>query len=539
MYIIFGEKNYDYKGDKMKEKVKNFIEQDGLYVFTALCLLVMTLLIATVTFDGENYNIHIPFKSVFGNVAYIGIILVGGTASILLRNIDRKNIPLHKVYLAVVIPLGILYCLANPLGKVTDEDNHARKAISIADGNFFAHADKKGDAFHKFNAKLDPLVNRLIDTYAESYDKIMIPDTDEEISLVYTTMALYNPLCHMPQAAGIALARLIGGDIVWQCYFGRIMNFAVAVFFVYQAIKVMPFKKHLIMFLGLLPATLTSFASMSSDAFTIGICLYWTAYIMNLKFNDDKKEINKKDIAILMSVSIGIALCKIVYLPLCLLLFLIPKEKFGSLKKKNIIVIVTFAISVILNIVWLAYCSRFLVEFNYGVNSAEQVKFILTHPFSYILILVRTMNVYNQILILGICGESLGHYNVQASVMYIYPCIALFFMLFVANDEKVKIDWKTKLICLFVFVTTVLLIYTSVYVQWNPVNKPIINGVQARYFIPILLLTALVYNNDKIVMNGSVSKRYILLFMIFFSLNVLACTAYTYIYGDVIDFYIK
>ena len=54
MYIIFDEKNYDYKGDKMKEKVKNFIKQDGLYVFTALCLLVMTLLIATVTFDGEN-----------------------------------------------------------------------------------------------------------------------------------------------------------------------------------------------------------------------------------------------------------------------------------------------------------------------------------------------------------------------------------------------------------------------------------------------------------------------------------------------------
>ena len=101
----------------MKEKVKEFIKQDGLYVFTALCLLIMTLLIATVTFDGEKYNIHIPFKSVFGNVAYIGIILVGGTASILLRNVDRKNIPLHKVYLAVVIPLGILYCLANPLGN--------------------------------------------------------------------------------------------------------------------------------------------------------------------------------------------------------------------------------------------------------------------------------------------------------------------------------------------------------------------------------------------------------------------------------------
>lgn len=35
------------------------------------------------------------------------------------------------------------------------------------------------------------------------------------------------------------------------------------------------------------------------------------------------------------------------------------KEKFGSLKKKNIVTVSTFAVSVILNLIWLAYALDF------------------------------------------------------------------------------------------------------------------------------------------------------------------------------------
>ena len=255
-------------------------------------------------------------------------------------------------------------------------------------------------------------------------------------------------------------------------------------------------------------------------------------YILYLKYDRNKKEILKKDIAILSFFSIVIALCKIVYLPLCLLLFILPNEKFKSAKIKRKIIISILTAAILLNLIWLIYCSRFLIEFNIGVNSGEQVKYILTHPIDYIFILFRTINMTFQTSIVGLCGEGLGVYDVQASVIFICPCILMFAMLFIINDEKeVKIDSFTKLMCLFVFLSIVLLIYTSLYIQWTSLQRPIIHGVQARYFLPILLLMAIVLNNHKIEFNEKLSKKYVYLFMLFLNLNVVAVTFFTYIKG--------
>ena len=527
----------------MKEKVKELVKKDGAYLLIGFCLLVVTLLIATVTYNNstQDFMLHLPNKSIYGLISYIGIIVLGMAGILVFRNVDRKAVPLEKIYLMLAIPLGILYCIANPLGRVPDEDYHARKAMAISYGNIFSHADEKGYAKDYFNANLDPLVNRYINSYEISVEKMKEPPTEEKVKLEYNTMALYAPICHAPQAIGMLLARIFGADIAIQCYMARIANLAIAITLVYQAIKLIPFKKHIVLFLALLPVTITEFASMAADALTIALSLFYVSYIIYLKYDENKMLITKKDIVILTISSIVIALCKIVYIPLCLLLFVIPKEKFGSLKKKNIITISVFSISVILNLIWLIYCSRFLVVFNPGVDSAEQVKYILTHPISYLLIMFRTMNVYNQILIVGLCGEGLGSYCVQASVLFIYPCIVMITGLFLLDTEKdkVKIDWKTKLIFLFIFASIVLLIYTSLYVQWTPVQSSIIKGVQARYFLPILMLVAIVLNNNKLIIDGKLSYRYILLFLLFFNLNVLSCTAYTYIYATVIDYYIK
>lgn len=153
----------------------------------------------------------------------------------------------------------------------------------------------------------------------------------------------------------------------------------------------------------------------------------------------------------------------------------------------------------------------------------------------------RTLNTYGQMFIVHLFGEGLGSFNVQASVLFVFPCIVIAAMLFFANDEKdkVKIDLFTKLVCIFIFVAIVALIYTSLYVQWTQAKKPIIMGIQARYFLPVLLLTAIVFNNNKLIFTEKISYRYILLFLLFFNLNALSCIAYTYINGWVIDYYIK
>ena len=88
------------------------------------------------------------------------------------------------------------------------------------------------------------------------------------------------------------------------------------------------------------------------------------------------------------------------------------------------------------------------------------------------------------------------------------------------------------------FIAIVLLIYTTVYVQWNPYMKPLIHGVQPRYFFSIIFLTSLIIDNDLLVIKKKIN-RFILTYATFFNINVATATIYTYYFGVLINTYIK
>lgn len=516
------------------------IKKDWIFKVFYFSLMLVVLLIATTSFFENDYTLQIPTQSLFANITYAVVLCLGIVFYFIIKFFEKKNIKLEKLYLVLVIPIGILYCIANPLGKIPDEDQHARKSMAISKGIFFAHMDENGNPVDKLNTKVKELVTRSTTSYEEAINRINMLETDEEIDLVYS-MATYAPICHLPQAFGMFITRILGGGVSVQCYTARLINMFVAIFFIYEAIKLIPFKKNIVFFLALLPLTISEFASMSSDALTISSCIFYISYILYLKYDENKNIINKKDIIVLIISSIIVSLLKIVYVPLCLLLFILPKEKFDSAKNKNIIVISTFISAIVLNIIWLIYASRFLTEVNPGVNAVEQVKYILTHPISYILILFRTIHVYFQIFIFSLCGEGLGDYNVQASVFFIISSLIVFAILFLANDNKDKrsFDVRTKIVCSLIFIIVVLLIYTSLYVAWTKLKSPIILGIQARYFLPILLLTAIVLDNKLLTINTKIKDKYLASFMLFFNLNALSCITYTYIFSYIIEYYVK
>lgn len=507
----------------MKEKVKEFLKNDGMYLLSGIVLLVITLLIVTVKHKTDiDYTLNLPSNNTYGLVSYLVIIICGILGIVAFRNIDRKQIKLEKVFLMLVIPLGILYCLTNPLGRIPDEDYHVRKSMAIAQGHIFS------DSRDTFPAKVIALVSCQTSSYEDALNRIKLEETDETRLVEYSTMALYAPICHLPQALGIMVTKLFGGNIVVQCYAGRIVNFALSVFLIYYAIKLIPFKKYIILCISLLPMTLCEFASMSSDALTIAISIFFTCYILYLKYDESKKQVTGKDIAILAISSIVVALSKIVYIPLVLLIFILPKEKFGSLKKKNITTIIIAVCSIIINLIWLAYCSRFLIEFRPGVDSGDQVKFVLTHPIRYILIAFRTWNDNLTLYLPQLFGEGLA--NLQQSSIFIYSSIPLALLILVTNEDedRVKIDTFTRCTFIFVFLAIFALICTSLYVQWTRVANSLIEGIQIRYLLPILPLFIIIANNNRIIFNGKLSKRYIVQFLIFFNLSAITTLMFNY-----------
>ncbi len=527
----------------MKEKILKLFDKKYAFTYIFICVLIITLFISTVLYRNSEYGgfeLHVPFNTDFGTLTYCIIIPLAVIYYFVFKNAEKKNFKIENIFLSLAIPLGILFCIANPLGRVPDEDVHAKKSFAISEGLLFSSSYETADTQAYINAKVHELVSETTKSYDEYFKKLNMAETDQKSLQNYKQMALYSPMSHAPQAIGIAISRLFGATVTVQCYAARLFNMAVAICLLYFAIKLIPFKKHIIFFIGLLPMTLNEIASMSSDALAISNCIFFICYILYLKYDPKKEMCTIKDYIILVVSSLVIALVKTVYVPLCLLLFLIPKDKFKSNKVKIIFCILTIIISLILNLGWLAYCSRFLIEYTPGVDAHEQVKYVLSNPIRYIIIIFRAITVYFQNHVVALCGEDLGSHNAQASLLYVIPTIILFTGLFFINDDKERkeFDIFTKLYILVVFLMCYALIYTSVYVHWNALGNQIVIGVQARYFIPILPLLMILFDNKLISLNKKISKNYLYMYMLFFNLNALCCIAFTYMY-NVIEYYVK
>ena len=154
----------------------------------------------------------------------------------------------------------------------------------------------------------------------------------------------------------------------------------------YFTIKFIPFKKISAFLILFSPIVMQEAISLSPDALTIASSSLLIAYILHLKYNCDSK-LNRSQIVLLSLLSVVLSLCKIVYFPICMLLFIIPFKRFGTKKKKNIIIISIIIISMILNLIWLSISSSFLPDSTSGANSSLQLSYILHNLHQYIYII--------------------------------------------------------------------------------------------------------------------------------------------------------
>lgn len=210
------------------KKISNNTNDNKKYFFTGITLLVICLLNITTIFVTNDYSLQLPFATLFGTVSWLVTIILGIVGIIVFKNVDKKQINLEKVFLILVIPIGILNCIVRPLGRVPDETYHARKAMAISQGNFFSsHVNEEGRATEFLNAKLNELVTNSSENYDEALSRLTMSETEDTVELEYTTMALYAPICHLPQAIRNVYYKNIWWNNSCTMLCSKISNFCV------------------------------------------------------------------------------------------------------------------------------------------------------------------------------------------------------------------------------------------------------------------------------------------------------------------------
>lgn len=262
----------------------------------------------------------------------------------------------------------------------------------------------------------------------------------------------------------------------------------------------MPNKKLFLTILCLLPVNIFSAVCISGDTVTNAVCTYFIAFIYRKVYLQEK--LTKKEQVIATITACMIALCKIVYLPFVTLVLLLKYDNFENKKDWKKFVIILIILSVIVGFGWLVIGSMNLASSNEA--SGDQLKFILNHPFEYVLVILNTMTAKGAQFIYQLCtGDELmchAKTTVYPIISYIYSIILFLSIFMEEKKEKIEINLARKIWIFLIMLGTGILICTAIYIQWTSlweVGKDMILGVQGRYFIPVVALLIFFINKSK------------------------------------------
>ena len=515
-----------------KVKLVNFFKEHGMFILFSLIMLWVSLLLIQMA---DNYLIHDInnqkpaeilvglFSSNFAKIATIGTSILIVINMIILIAVGKKELDISKIFLMIVIPLGLIHVFLSPLGRVPDEIYHSRRAYEVTLGHLITDIDEENHEMGRMLPQDLRVVVKENISYQAMQDRIKLVEEQyagTQDFMTFPYVAVYTFISYVPQAIGMVLARIFTSNILVQLYAGRIVNLAFYITIVYFAIKKLPFKKLAALMIALLPIGIQQAGSLSPDALTNALSIYFVSFVLSLIYRDEK--LTRKDYIMLAITSILVAIIKIIYLPLCALIFLIPDKNFDSKKKKWIILIAIFIVSVVLNLAWLKFANSRYPQAYEGANQKEQIAFILEDPYIYIQTCFRDLHMRIDYYIFGLVGRDLSHIDIDMSYIMVFALLSLLIFSFVIEDnDKVKPNFIVKGYIFLIFLAIVALLYTSEYLTWNPVGNYWVNGIQPRYFIPMLLLIAVVCNMNNIKVEKKIDYRYIYMTVIVANLHAI------------------
>ena len=169
---------------------------------------------------------------------------------------------------------------------------------------------------------------------------------------------------------------------------------------------------------------------------------------------------------------------------------LLPKEKLGGKKEKIKLIAIVWGVAVLTSLIWLAYSGRYLGGLSGLAGSAPSVqimKFIF-NPFDFIQAFLYNLEINGGKYLTEMFGSAIGWFDF-VKLVSIAP-YTLFVMYIVTllfdNSVKNKFNLFQKVILTLVILAVIALIFVSLYIQWTKPDSQGIDGIQGRYFIPLL-----------------------------------------------------
>lgn len=329
----------------------------------------------------------------------------------------------------------------------------------------------------------------------------------------------YKVLAYIPQALFIRLGIILKLPLVWIYALGKIGNLLLYVITMFFAIRLARTKKLFLMFLAMMPTSIFLAASYTYDTVvfsfvTLG-CVLWA----NAFFYQPEKTDVKNIILMVFLFSVG-CFSKAVYIPLILIILLLPTIKKASRKKK---LILGTGILLILGLVMMTFVlptltSTVAKNVTFGGDSrggdtgvVRQLISMIKHPWASVKLMLGSVIKLDNFRNLGypeadnyffgnLMFFNLASYGILSDKWCALWIPLLVILILCEDSEKHRYIMKVwdKIVLTVAGLGTIFLIWLALYLDFTPVGEDYISGVQARYYLPLLYFGICLIGNNRI-----------------------------------------
>ncbi|MBM6683387.1 DUF2142 domain-containing protein [Collinsella intestinalis] len=498
-------------------------EKNGL-VFasvTLACLLLCALVYWTIVSHNK------LFLVLFGLVCLICTLLAGFC---LFRCHNEKcSRFLHdyseRYHFVALVLFGILFVFAFPPGSVPDEPHHFWSSYTLADVMTGHEVDydkaeiemRAIDAEVNFNALKD--INKqsfrmIVDEFEpfnSSSEWKMLPVPREAMN--FGSNPVYIKL---PSALSIVIGIVLDLGFYPMFYLGRLLNYVIFIVCIVVSVRITPIAKNGFRAISLLPITLHLCASYSYDVGIICLSFLLTACLFRLLLDEEITSRSFGRYAALSSVlAVLLAPCKVIYLAIFLLIFLVPNHKFPSTRNAYIVKFGVVIVSLLFILTMRGASISSLAAASDGANGLDHrgvetgvfysLSDIIRDPFGTLILFARTMDQLGDYYLQTLVGGSLGwlQENIRLPMHYVFAYLIILYLSFMKSrgDEK-DVGYVIRLSALVIAIAIWIGAMVSMYLGWTFNTEQLILGVQGRYLLPALPLLFIGLRSNRIIRQG-------------------------------------
>lgn len=408
---------------------------------------------------------------------------------------------------ALVAVAGAAYLVATPPYQVADEPQHFLRAVQVSQGQIFATAhgtqlggvlpvaviqDSTRFTHMAFHAEIKTSLAEIREKLGTSR-RLSDQDAARPEFVAFANTAIYSPVPYVPQAVAVSLSRALDLPVTAWLYAARCANLLAFVLLCFFAIALAggSGRGRLALFaLAVMPMTAFQAGAAGADSVVLGLSFLSVAIAVAARLRwSNRLGTAALAVAALLSTAKSVyVLVPLVLVPAILLSDLGRRTKIGWTAGLAGACLVPGALwSIVTKATFRPHRTDAVID------PSGQAAHFLMHPLEFGTAVARTSMHYLTQYTESFVG-TLGWLDTRLPGVFIGLYLGLLVAVLFIGRKADTDRPSPRLERVWYFVlwsATILLIFASLAMVWNPVGVAVIEGIQGRYFIPLVPLLLL------------------------------------------------